>query len=66
MDSQISISPMFIAGCPSQNPERPFFHLLCLCRGFIEPRLKIRASMLPAMLMASFPLSATTINFDGL
>ena len=30
-----------------QNPQRSFFHLLCLRRGFIEPRLKVRAAMLP-------------------
>jgi hypothetical protein len=32
VDSQISISPMFIGGCPSQNPERAFFHFLGLSR----------------------------------
>jgi len=34
--SQISISPILIAGCPSQNPQYSLFHLLCLCGGFFE------------------------------
>jgi hypothetical protein len=32
----IGISPILIAGCPSQNPQYSLFHLLCLCGGFFE------------------------------
>jgi hypothetical protein len=35
--SQISISPIFIAGNPSQNPQCSLFHLLGLCGGFVKP-----------------------------
>jgi hypothetical protein len=31
----------------SQNAQRPFPHQLGLCRGFVEPRLEVRASMFP-------------------
>jgi hypothetical protein len=32
---------------PSQNPQRPLFHLLGLSGGFIEARLKVSPAMLP-------------------
>jgi hypothetical protein len=31
----------------SQNAQRPFFHLLGLCGGFVEARLEVRPSMFP-------------------
>src|SRR5215510_5502173 len=31
-----------------QSPQRSFFHLLCLRRGFIEPRLKVHPSVFPS------------------
>jgi hypothetical protein len=45
--SHIKISAMFIAGCPLQYPKRPFFHLLGLRSGFVEPGLKVCPTMLP-------------------
>src|SRR5262245_38467656 len=40
----------------SQNPQRPFFHFLCLCCGFIEARLKVSAAMLPSLVDGGFPI----------
>jgi hypothetical protein len=48
VDSQINISPMFILGCPSQNTQRPFFHLLGLCGGLIKAQPEVRAPVLPS------------------
>ena len=38
----------------SQNPQRPLFHLLCLCRGFVEARLKVCPSMFPRHIDGGF------------
>src|SRR5262249_15312879 len=43
--SQISIAPMLIARCPSQNAQRPFFHFLRLFRGFGKSGLEIVVSL---------------------
>ena len=38
----------------SQNPQRPLFHLLCLCGGFVEPRLEVRPTVFPRHLDGGF------------
>src|SRR5215813_4704423 len=49
----------------SIDSSTPLFHLLGLCRGFIEPRLKIGPPYSQAHLDGDFMLSARTMNFDG-
>ena len=37
-----------------ENAQRPFFHFLCLPRGFVEARLKVRPSVFPRHLDGGF------------
>ena len=50
----------------SQNPQCPFFHLMCLSRGFFKPRIESPPPCSQAILMADFMLFAKTMNCDGL
>jgi hypothetical protein len=43
-------------GDGSQNPQRPLFHLLGLCRGFVKARLKVSPAMFPSHLNGGSPI----------
>jgi hypothetical protein len=52
--SSLDQAELWFESCVLQNAQCPFFHLLGLCSGFVQARLKIRPAMFPSHLDGGF------------